>query len=102
MKEALLKGDLVGLAGVLDHGWQAKKQLAEGISNPRIEHFFDVARRAGALTGKVSGAGGGGYVLFLTDPVRRQAVVKALEDLHMGRVEPVHFVSEGAVAWSLR
>jgi D-glycero-alpha-D-manno-heptose-7-phosphate kinase len=102
MKEALLKGDLVGLAGVLDRGWQAKKQLAEGISNPRIEHIFDVARRAGALTGKVSGAGGGGYVLFLTDPVRRPTVVKALDDLHMGRVEPVHFVSEGAVAWSLR
>ena len=102
MKEALLKGDLVGLAGVLDRGWQAKKQLAEGISNPQIERSFDVARRAGALAGKVSGAGGGGYVLFLTDPVRRPVVVKALDDLHMGRVEPVHFVSEGAVAWSLR
>jgi D-glycero-alpha-D-manno-heptose-7-phosphate kinase len=102
MKEALLKGDLVGLAGVLERGWQAKKQLADGISNPQIETVFDVARRAGALTGKVSGAGGGGYILFLTDPVRRPTVVRALEDLQAGRVEPVHFVSEGAVAWSLR
>lgn len=102
MKEALLKGDLVQLATILDRGWQAKKQLAEGISNPHIEHCFDIARRAGALAGKVSGAGGGGYVLFLTDPVRRPAVVRALDDLHLGSVQPAHFVSEGAVAWSLR
>jgi D-glycero-alpha-D-manno-heptose-7-phosphate kinase len=102
MKEALVRGDLVQLAGVLNQGWQAKKQLAEGISNPQIEHCFDVARHAGALAGKVSGAGGGGYVLFLTDPVRRPAVMRALNDLRVGALHPVHFVSEGAVAWSLR
>jgi D-glycero-alpha-D-manno-heptose-7-phosphate kinase len=102
MKEALLKGDLVQLARVLDRGWQMKKTLAEGISTPRIEHCFDVARAAGALAGKVSGAGGGGYVLFLVDPVRRPAVMRALGDLHFGAVQPAHFVSEGAVAWSLR
>ena len=102
MKEALLKGDLVRLAEVLDRGWQAKKQTAEGISNPHIEKCFDVALRAGALAGKVSGAGGGGYVLFLTDPVRRPAVMQALDDLRIGAVQPTHFVSEGAVAWSLR
>jgi D-glycero-alpha-D-manno-heptose-7-phosphate kinase len=102
MKEALLKGDLVRLAEVLERGWQAKKQLAEGISNPHIEECFDVAKRAGALAGKVSGAGGGGFVLFLTDPVRRPAVMQALENLSIGAVQPTHFVSEGAVAWSLR
>lgn len=102
MKEALVRGNLVELAGILDRGWQAKKQLAEGITNPRIEHCFDVARAAGALAGKVSGAGGGGYVLFLVDPVRRPAVMRALGDLQFGVVQPAHFVSEGAVAWSLR
>jgi D-glycero-alpha-D-manno-heptose-7-phosphate kinase len=102
MKEALLKGDLVQLARVLDQGWQAKKQLAEGISNADIDHYFEVAKRAGALAGKLSGAGGGGYLLFLTDPVRRPAVVRALEGLKVGAVQPMHFVSEGAVAWSLR
>jgi D-glycero-alpha-D-manno-heptose-7-phosphate kinase len=102
MKEALLKGDLVQFAEVLDRGWQAKKQLAEGISNSRIEEYIDVARRAGALAGKVTGAGGGGYILFLADPVRRPEVIRALEDLCSGAVQPTHFVSEGAVAWSLR
>jgi D-glycero-alpha-D-manno-heptose-7-phosphate kinase len=102
MKEAILKGDLVQFAEVLDRGWQAKKGLAEGISNPNIEHCFDIAQGAGALAGKVSGAGGGGYVLFLTDPVRRPAVIQALNDLSFGAVQPTHFVSEGACAWSLR
>ena len=102
MKEALLKGDLVAFAEVLDRGWQAKKQLAEGISNSHIEECFDIARGAGALAGKVSGAGGGGYVLFITDPVRRPEVIQALDDLAFGAVQPTHFVSEGAVAWSLR
>jgi D-glycero-alpha-D-manno-heptose-7-phosphate kinase len=102
MKEAILKGDLVQFAEVLNRGWQAKKQLAEGISNPNIEHCFEVAQGAGALAGKVSGAGGGGYVLFLTDPVRRPAVIQTLNDLSFGAVQPTHFVSEGAVAWSLR
>src|SRR5437016_2581646 len=102
MKEALLKGDLVQFAEVLDRGWHVKKQLAEGISNPRIEEYIDVARRAGALAGKVTGAGGGGYILFLADPVRRPEVIRALDDLCGGAVQPTHFVSEGAVAWSLR
>jgi D-glycero-alpha-D-manno-heptose-7-phosphate kinase len=102
MKEALLKGDLVELAMILNRGWEAKKELAEGISNPQIERCFQAALGAGALAGKVSGAGGGGYVLFLADPVRRPEVVRALGGLPFGAVQPVHFVSEGAVAWSLR
>ncbi|MCP9275278.1 GHMP family kinase ATP-binding protein [Mycolicibacterium arenosum] len=102
MKESLLRGDLGQLATVLNRGWNAKKKLAEGITNSHIEECFTVARGAGALAGKVSGAGGGGYILFLTDPVRRPAVARALEQLNVGSVQPVHFVSEGAVAWSLR
>jgi D-glycero-alpha-D-manno-heptose-7-phosphate kinase len=102
MKEALLRGDLAQLATVLNRGWDAKKKLAEGISNSHIERCFDVARSAGALAGKISGAGGGGYILFLTDPVRRPNVTRALEELNVGSVQPAHFVSEGAVAWSLR
>ncbi len=102
MKEALLRGNFSQLCDVLNRGWAVKKKLAEGITNSQVEHCFEVARGAGALAGKVSGAGGGGYVMFLTDPVRRPAVVRALNLLNEGSVEPTHFVSEGAVAWSLR
>lgn len=102
MKEALLRGDLTTVAQILDAGWKAKKRLAEGITNDAIEELFSVARRAGALAGKVSGAGGGGYMMFLVEPVQRPALVRRLNELPGGRIEPVHFVEEGATAWSVR
>jgi D-glycero-alpha-D-manno-heptose-7-phosphate kinase len=102
MKEALLMGDLHGLAEIMERGWNAKKQLADGISNPMIEGVFDVALGAGALAGKVSGAGGGGYVIFLVDPPTRPRVVAALTELTEHSVAPIHFVSDGAVAWTVQ
>lgn len=102
MKEALLTGDLKTLAEVLDVGWQAKKRLAGGISTAAIEETFEVARQGGALAGKLSGAGGGGYIMFLTDPVSRPRLLQYLEQIPGGAVSPVHFVTEGAVAWTLR
>jgi D-glycero-alpha-D-manno-heptose-7-phosphate kinase len=102
MKEALLTGDLLGLASVMQDGWHAKKQLAAGITNSHIDEVFAQAEEAGALAGKVSGAGGGGFILFLVDPMARPTVVSALDSTIEGSVHPVHFVSEGAVAWSVR
>ena len=77
MKEALLVGDFHRVAEILDSGWQSKKQLASGITSPAIDEAFDAALAAGALAGKVSGAGGGGYVMFLVDPMRRHHVLDA-------------------------
>lgn len=102
MKEAMLLGDLAKVAQILDAGWRAKKQLADGITTDEIEEIFEVANRAGALAGKVSGAGGGGYVMFLVEPVQRPELVRRLAELPGGRVEPVHFVEEGACAWTVR
>ena len=102
MKEAMLLGDLAKVAQILDAGWRAKKQLADGITTDEIEEIFEVANRAGALAGKVSGAGGGGYVMFLVEPVQRPELVRRLAELPGGRVEPVHFVEEGAFAWTVR
>jgi D-glycero-alpha-D-manno-heptose-7-phosphate kinase len=102
MKEALLVGDLGGAAVVLNSGWEAKKRLAGGISNAAIEHTFSVARRAGAIAGKLSGAGGGGYIMFMVEPTGRPALLEALSQLSPQGVQPVHFVGEGAVAWTVR
>jgi D-glycero-alpha-D-manno-heptose-7-phosphate kinase len=102
MKEALLIGDLGGAAVVLNNGWEAKKRLADGISNPDIEHVFSVARDAGAVAGKLSGAGGGGYIMFMVEPNGRPALLAALSNLSPNGVQPVHFVGEGAVAWTVR
>ena len=102
MKDALLRGDLKTVAAILHAGWQAKKRLADGVSNESIERVLRVARRGGALAGKVTGAGGGGYVMFLVEPVERPALLRHLASIPGGRVETVHFVEEGAAAWTVR
>jgi D-glycero-alpha-D-manno-heptose-7-phosphate kinase len=99
MKEALLKGDLNFLAESMNRGWEAKKRTSSSISNPLIEHSFEVARKAGAFAGKVSGAGGGGFTLFLVDPTRKAVVVRALEELG-GKVERFQFTKYGSQAWT--
>jgi len=99
MKDALLRGNIARIGEVMQAAWDAKKRMAKSISNDRIERFYDVARRAGAYCGKVTGAGGGGFMMFLVDVTRRCAVIQALEELGEGKVLGCHFRSEGAEAW---
>jgi D-glycero-alpha-D-manno-heptose-7-phosphate kinase len=100
MKRALLLGDLRGLGGLLDEAWQAKKRMAEGITNPRIDELYLAAREAGALGGKVSGAGGGGFMFFLAEPAARFAVQDALKARGAELVN-FTFVQEGMRAWTV-
>lgn len=71
MKEALLFGDINRIASILESGWQAKKQTSATVSTPEVEQLFDIALNNGARAGKLSGAGGGGFALFLVDPDQR-------------------------------
>jgi len=98
MKEALLRGEIVQLATILNHSWEAKKRTASGISTSGIETLFAAAMAAGALGGKVSGAGGGGFLMFLVPPGRRVAVIHALQ-VAGGTAGGVHFTGEGAESW---
>jgi len=98
MKEALLKGDLAALGATLAQGWTSKRAMAAGISNPTIEEAIATAIAAGATAGKVSGAGGGGFVMFLAPLDRRHAVLSALAAKGY-RAEGCRFVPEGATAW---
>jgi D-glycero-alpha-D-manno-heptose-7-phosphate kinase len=102
MKDALLRGNLTMVAAILNAGWEAKKVLADGISNEAIEELIDIGRQAGALASMVSGAGGGGYLMFIVEPVQRPELLRQLGSLPGGRIEPVHFVEEGATAWTVR
>jgi D-glycero-alpha-D-manno-heptose-7-phosphate kinase len=77
--EALDRMRLWEVGRVLNDGWQLKRQLAEGISNPEIEEMYDVALSAGAAGGKICGAGGGGFLLLYCDPAHHKAVRKAME-----------------------
>jgi len=77
--EALDRLRLWEVGRVLNDGWQLKRQLAEGISNPEIEEMYDLALSAGASGGKICGAGGGGFLLLYCDPAHHKAVRKAME-----------------------
>jgi D-glycero-alpha-D-manno-heptose-7-phosphate kinase len=77
--EALDRMRLWEVGRVLNDGWQLKRQLAEGISNPDIEEMYDLALSAGAAGGKICGAGGGGFLLLYCDPAHHKAVRKAME-----------------------
>jgi len=98
MKELLLTGELGEFARVLGRSWEAKKKLATSVSNQAIDAIFEAARAAGAHAGKVSGAGGGGVIMFMVDPRRRNAVCQALERCE-GHVIPFHFTQRGAESW---
>src|SRR5215469_1615155 len=78
MLAALRAGNLDLFGSLLNEGWQAKKRISGKISNPRIDHFYDLARRKGALGGKITGAGGGGFLLLYCELEHQEAVRSAL------------------------
>ena len=81
LKEELLKGNINAMGEILHTGWMYKKELANGISNPNIDHYYELAMQNGALGGKLLGAGGGGFLLFYVEEQHRTRVRKALQDL---------------------
>jgi D-glycero-alpha-D-manno-heptose-7-phosphate kinase len=98
MKECLLRGDFAGLVDSMRLGWENKKRSAKTVSNPHMDEIYDTAIKAGALAGKVSGAGGGGFMLFFVPPEKRMAVIRALHRFD-GQVSNCHFTKHGAQAW---
>jgi D-glycero-alpha-D-manno-heptose-7-phosphate kinase len=100
MKECVLKGDLRGLESTLQAGWIAKKRTATTISNPLIEQVEQIAFANGARAAKVSGAGGGGFMMFLCDPEQRIRLMRALQ-AQGGRILDFHFTQQGATAWRI-
>ena len=101
MKNALLAGDVRAMARVLEDSWRAKKMTASGISTDRIDALCDLAFANGALAGKVSGAGGGGFVMFIVDPEDRLALLEALNAAG-GVAGPVKFAERGCETWQVR
>jgi D-glycero-alpha-D-manno-heptose-7-phosphate kinase len=79
MKDALMGGDLKRFGSLLDEAWQAKKRASPFVSNNRIDGFYRLAREYGALGGKITGAGGGGFLLLYCEPGAQDAVRSALE-----------------------
>lgn len=100
MKEAVLKGDFELFAQCLRDGWEAKKQTSSVISNPEIERLYEYIMQYGGKAAKISGAGGGGFMMIYCDPTKKYELVKALETLE-GKVVQTSFTEEGTQAWKL-
>ena len=100
MKLAVLKGDIDAFAEILYEGWENKKRMAKGITNPVIQEAMEVAMAAGAKAGKVSGAGGGGFIMFVVEPTKKMAVKEALSKLG-GFIMPFQFTEGGAHGWKI-
>ncbi len=100
MKECLLRGDFRTLHNVLRSGWESKKLTAQQISNEHIESLYDCAIKAGAYCAKISGAGGGGFMMFLTDLNCKDMVAAAIHAKHNGgTAHSCHFTTAGVQAW---
>jgi D-glycero-alpha-D-manno-heptose-7-phosphate kinase len=98
MKEALLKGKLNEFGEILDFGFQQKRRMAHNISNSRIEEIYKAAKNAGATGGKISGAGGGGFMIFYCPGNTHHAVVEELNKFG-GEVKNYTFTKYGLTTW---
>lgn len=99
MKDSLLRGELHKIGEILHFGWINKKQMAKSISNALIDEVYAAALSAGASGGKISGAGGGGFMFFYCPAVTKIKVARAIESLG-GRVQSFKFTREGLTTWT--
>jgi len=100
MKEALLKGEFSRIGSILDYGWEFKKRMAEGISNSLIDNIYTAAKDAGASGGKISGAGGGGFMIFFCPDNTRNKVMNALKGFG-GEFMRFEFSGIGLSSWTV-
>jgi D-glycero-alpha-D-manno-heptose-7-phosphate kinase len=101
MKEALLVGKLNTIGEILDYGFQQKKNMAANISNSHMEEVYTAAKKAGATGGKISGAGGGGFMIFYCPANTRYRVIETLLTFG-GQVRPYQFTQHGLTTWTIQ
>lgn len=99
MKEALLRGKLNEIGEILDYGFQQKRNMAHNISNSSIESIYEAAKKAGATGGKISGAGGGGFMVFYCPRNTRYHVMETLNSFG-GVIRPYSFTKHGLKTWT--
>lgn len=98
MSSALERGNITKAGELLDLSWQYKKQFSNKISNPQIDAFYEAAKAAGAIGGKVSGAGGGGFMYFICRYDRKYSVAQELQKLG-ARITDYMFEPRGVISW---
>ena len=100
MKEAILRGEVDNIGKILHDGWMHKKQMADGISNASIDSIYEAALQSGATGGKISGAGGGGFMIFYAPYIHKYQLIKKLSELG-GTVMNYSLTTEGLTTWTV-
>jgi D-glycero-alpha-D-manno-heptose-7-phosphate kinase len=95
VKKALLKGDVEAFGHILHEHWENKKRRSSAISNPNIDRWYNIARKAGASGGKVIGAGGGGFLMLYCPLRKKEAVRKSMTSEGLEEM-PFNFDFQGA------
>lgn len=101
MRSLLLRGQLNEFGKSLDKAWNLKRNFSEGITDTHLDNIYQSALSAGALGGKLLGAGGGGFFLFYVLPEQRPALIKKLTEMNLV-TRPVHFDEDGLQVWTVR
>ncbi len=101
MKEALLKGEINQIGALLDQSWQDKKKMSTAITNNILDNVYNSAIAAGASGGKISGAGGGGFMMFYCPGNTKHKVIEALENFG-GRAYNFVFEDEGLYTFTVK
>lgn len=78
MRDILEGGDILEIGALLNESWQNKKRFSSSVSNPEIDEYYDTAMRCGALGGKITGAGGGGFLLVFSEPDKQERISREL------------------------
>lgn len=99
MKNVLLRGELDKIGEILDFGWVQKKQMSSAISNSLLDEIYNNAKKSGAVGGKISGAGGGGFMFFYCPDNTRYRVIKTLSSFG-GDIKNFQFTDEGLLTWT--
>jgi D-glycero-alpha-D-manno-heptose-7-phosphate kinase len=100
MKRAVLHGDISEIAAIMERSWLAKKRTAPGVDTARIGALEAAGRAAGAIGAKVSGAGGGGFIMFVVPVERRFPLIAALAE-QGAAAHPVTFADRGSETWTV-
>lgn len=100
MKEAILKGEFWKIGEILAYGWLHKKNMAAGITSAKIDQLYEAAISGGATGGKISGAGGGGYMVFYCPGTTKYRVAESIRRFG-GAIEPFEFTDKGLTTWTI-
>ncbi|WP_145525400.1 dehydrogenase [Yersinia vastinensis] len=101
MKESILRGDFNTFVDIMRAAWDMKKSSSAKVSTPEIDNYIERAIKAGALCAKVSGAGGGGFIMYFVPPEHRNNVINVISDTNSW-VSNCHFTTEGSQCWTAR